>query len=317
LVFACHDQVFGLSKLNNSPQSRAEMVGLLAQLESEIAGLDLPFHAQLTLGGIRGLVANHLGSLEEASLIYRNVVLLWQSRPLILADQRDRYLLTVVNFLNTMYQEQNDAHFQSAIHMVRSGFELKGSMRRFVDIMCGNLELLHLMNAGRYEEAEQVVPRMAVIVKEQPEYLRPAHIITYSYNVAVLLFVSGRFRAMIEWLNRILDFPGQDIRADLRDAAQMLALIAHFELGNHDLLEYLIAAAQRKYNQHKDHFQLPRLVASHLRAAVLATKAQERASAIAQLAERYQSLPPEVAASEHGHSEVGIWLQKRMGAPQP
>ena len=183
-------------------------------------------------------------------------------------------------------------------------------MQRFVRIMSSNLELLHLMNAGRYEEAEQIVPMLKDIVKEEPEFLRPAHIIAYSYNVAVLLFVRGRYRQSVEWLNRILDFPGHDIRVDIRNAAQILALIVHFELGNHDLLEYLLASALRKYSHNKAAFLLGNLVASHLKTAISAPTAKARAAAIPDLRKKYPELPESVAAQELGHQEVGIWLSR-------
>jgi hypothetical protein len=304
-----YDQVFCLTKQKDSSATQQRLAELLAEVQAQLVGVQRSFHAQITWSAIQGLVANQRGALEVASLHNHEAVLAWQARPLILNAHRERYLLTLVNYLNTIYQSHNDSQFQAALRIVRSGQALRGSMQLFVEIMSGNLELLHHMNAGRYEEAEQVVPRMAVIIKEEPEFLRPSQIITYSYNVSVLLFVRGRYRQAVEWLNRVLDFPGQDIRADIRNAAQMLALIVHYELGNNDLLEYLIATAQRKYSQDKGHFQVAGLVAKHLKSAILSPTPQARQAALQRLAAAYHALPPEAAIHELGHAEVGTWLQ--------
>jgi hypothetical protein len=309
LLSAYYDQVFCLTKQNNSSAIQKKLADLQAEVEALLVGVQLSFHARITWSAIQGLVAMQRGALEVASLQNHDAVLTWQARPLILNAHRERYLLTLVNYLNTIYQSQNDSQFQAALRIVRSGQALRGGMQRFVEIMSGNLELLHLMNAGRYEEAEQIVPVMGDIIKEEPEFLRPSQLITYSYNVCVLLFVRGRYRNAVEWLNRILDFPGHDIRIDIRNAAQMLALIVHYELGNDDLLEYLLAAAQRKYSQDKPHFQLASLVATHLKSAILSPTPQARQAALQRLVEAYHALPPEVAARELGHLEVGTWLK--------
>ncbi|MFN8393840.1 MAG: hypothetical protein U0176_04115 [Bacteroidia bacterium] len=310
LVLQHYDRMYSYSQQKHPSAGQTSLFAMLEEIEGQVAGQPLPFNAHLALGAMRAMVATHLGRLEEASVHYREVVLQWQSRPLILAEHRDRYLMTLVNFLNTMYQTQNETQFQEALSIARSGHELRGDMQRFVRIMSSNLELLHLMNAGRYEEAEQIVPMLKDIVKEEPEFLRPAHIIAYSYNVAVLLFVRGRYRQSVEWLNRILDFPGHDIRVDIRNAAQILALIVHFELGNHDLLEYLLASALRKYSHNKAAFLLGNLVASHLKTAISAPTAKARAAAIPDLRKKYPELPESVAAQELGHQEVGIWLSR-------
>jgi hypothetical protein len=308
-----YDRIYSYSQQRKPQESATEVADLLLEMEAKITGHTLPFNAQIALGGIRGMVATHLDNLEEASLHFREVVLLWQSRPKIVAEHRERYLLTVANFLNTMYQVQNDAQFQQAIDLARSGHALQDNVQRFVRIMTGNLELLHHMNAGRYEEAERIVPMIGEIIKEEPEFLRPTHIITYSYNVCMLLFVRRRYRESVEWMNRILDFPGADTRIDIRNATQLLSLIVHYELGNDDLLDYLLAAALRKYHQDKPLFPMGSLVASSLRAAIHAANPTLRRQQITQLAARYAALPPDTARLELGYVEVGLWLEAAVG----
>jgi hypothetical protein len=59
-----------------------------------------------------------------------------------------------------------------------------------------------------------------------------------------LYFGSGNNEKAIEYLNKIINWK-VDLRTDLQCYARLLHLIAHFELGNYDLLEYLIKSVYR------------------------------------------------------------------------
>jgi tetratricopeptide (TPR) repeat protein len=64
-------------------------------------------------------------------------------------------------------------------------------------------------------------------------------ILVFYYKIASLYFGSGDFDKSIDYLNKIINWK-VDLRTDLQCYARLLHLIAHYELGNFDLLEYLI-----------------------------------------------------------------------------
>jgi hypothetical protein len=59
-----------------------------------------------------------------------------------------------------------------------------------------------------------------------------------------LYFGSGDYENTIKYLNKIINWK-MDLRTDLQCYARLLHLIAHYELGNDNLLEYLIKSVYR------------------------------------------------------------------------
>ncbi|MCG7859613.1 hypothetical protein MD537_21730, partial [Flavihumibacter sediminis] len=62
--------------------------------------------------------------------------------------------------------------------------------------------------------------------------------------IACLYFGSGDNEKAIDYLQKIINWK-LDLRTDLQCYARLLHLIAHYELGNFDLLEYLVKSVYR------------------------------------------------------------------------
>jgi hypothetical protein len=66
----------------------------------------------------------------------------------------------------------------------------------------------------------------------------------FYYKIASLYFGSGDYGMAIDFLNRIINWK-VDLRTDLQCYARLLHLIALYELGNFQLLEYLTKSVYR------------------------------------------------------------------------
>jgi hypothetical protein len=66
----------------------------------------------------------------------------------------------------------------------------------------------------------------------------------FYYKIACLYFGSGDNERTIDYLNKIIN-QKYTLRTDLQCYARLLHLIAHYELGNYNLLEYLIKSVYR------------------------------------------------------------------------
>jgi len=90
----------------------------------------------------------------------------------------------------------------------------------------------------------RLVPFLEEMLKEYGLYLDTHRVLVFYYKIASLYFGSGNNEKAIDYLNRIINQKG-DLRTDLQCYARLLHLIAHYELGNFDLLEYLIKSVYR------------------------------------------------------------------------
>ncbi|MCC3157412.1 hypothetical protein LJ737_09180 [Hymenobacter sp. 15J16-1T3B] len=119
-----------------------------------------------------------------------------------------------------------------------------------------NLELLlfqyiytHKINAvfleGRFTAGLQLMPELLEkLVLFQPQLDLHRRLVFY-YKIASLYFGSGHFHKAIEYLNRIIQYKDVTLREDIQCFARILNLIAHYEAGEDEMLDYQIRSVYR------------------------------------------------------------------------
>lgn len=101
----------------------------------------------------------------------------------------------------------------------------------------------HFMQ-GSFDEGLQLVPQITAKLKEYSLYLDAHRVLVFYYKIASLYFGSGNYDDTIKYLSKIINWK-VDLRNDLQCYSRLLHLIAHYELGNYNLLEYLIKSVYR------------------------------------------------------------------------
>lgn len=97
---------------------------------------------------------------------------------------------------------------------------------------------------GTFKEGIEMVPYITGKLKEYQLHLDMHRILVFYYKIASLYFGAGDYSNTIEYLNKIINWR-VDLRTDLQCYSRLLNLIAHYEIGNFDLLEYLIKSVYR------------------------------------------------------------------------
>ncbi|HEX4849634.1 MAG TPA: hypothetical protein VFV08_02455 [Puia sp.] len=97
---------------------------------------------------------------------------------------------------------------------------------------------------GTFTEGLALVPFIEGKLKEYELYLDRHRVLVFYYKFASLYFGSGDYENTIKYLNKIINWK-VDLRTDLQCYSRLLHLIAHYELGNYQLLEYLTKSVYR------------------------------------------------------------------------
>jgi hypothetical protein len=97
---------------------------------------------------------------------------------------------------------------------------------------------------GTFSEGLELIPYIEAKLKEYRLYLDRHRVLVFYYKFASLFFGSGDYDQTIHYLNQIINWK-VDLRTDLQCYSRLLHLIAHYELGNYQLLEYLIKSVYR------------------------------------------------------------------------
>lgn len=97
---------------------------------------------------------------------------------------------------------------------------------------------------GRFTDGLKLVPHIEEKLKEYELYLDRHRVLVFYYKIACLYFGSGNNEKAIQYLSKITN-QKTSLRTDLQCYARLLHLIAHYELGNFELLEYLTKSVYR------------------------------------------------------------------------
>ncbi|MGK2863200.1 MAG: tetratricopeptide repeat protein [Chitinophagaceae bacterium] len=97
---------------------------------------------------------------------------------------------------------------------------------------------------GTFNKGLLMVPHLEEMLKDYGLYLDTHRVLIFYYKIACLYFGSGNNEKAIDYLNRIIH-QKSGLRSDLQCYSRLLHLIAHYELGNFELLEYLIKSVYR------------------------------------------------------------------------
>lgn len=97
---------------------------------------------------------------------------------------------------------------------------------------------------GSFEEGVKLVTEIEKGLDEFSLYIDRHRVLVIHYKTALLYFGNGDYEASIDHLQKIINGP-VDIRIDLQCYARLLHLMAHFELGNMELVEPLSRSVYR------------------------------------------------------------------------
>mgnify|MGYP003447958036 FL=1 len=97
---------------------------------------------------------------------------------------------------------------------------------------------------GTFKEGVLLVPYILEKLEEYELFIDEHRIMVFNYKIASMYFGSGDFNACIDYLQKIIN-ENAEVRSDLQSYSRLMHLMAHYELGNYELMEYLTKSVYR------------------------------------------------------------------------
>lgn len=174
---------------------------------------------------------------------------LYYENPLMIGVETGHYIKGMHNLLNAHFDLRNYRGFHATLRL----FETFGRsatanahdnnrIQAFVYIRSAQLNM-HIMQ-GSFGEGLKLIPEIEKEIAHYQLYLDRHRILVFNYKVAMLYFGYGDYGKSIDYLQRIIN-ENVDLRFDLQCYARLLHLLAHYELGNFELVEYLTRSVYR------------------------------------------------------------------------
>jgi hypothetical protein len=174
---------------------------------------------------------------------------LFEKEPFMTAIETSHYIKGMHNLLGAHFDLLNVQKFTETLKQFEDFSEsaivtgnVNNRIQTFVYLYISKLNK-HFID-GTFTEGLSLVPYIEDKLKEYWIYLDRHRILVFYYKIACLYFGSGDYSRTIDYLNKIINWK-VDLRTDLQCYSRLLHLIAHYELGNFDLMEYLIKSVYR------------------------------------------------------------------------
>jgi hypothetical protein len=174
---------------------------------------------------------------------------LFHREPKMIAIETGHYIKGMHNLVSAHFDLQNHDKFEedlrifedfSTTDIIRSNEN--NTIQTFIYLYTAKINR-HFMQ-GTFDEGLELVPEISEKLKEYAPYLDTHRVLVFYYKIASLYFGSGDYDNTVIYLSRIINWK-VNLRNDLQCYARLLHLIAHYELGNYNLLEYLIKSVYR------------------------------------------------------------------------
>lgn len=160
-----------------------------------------------------------------------------------------QYVKGLHNLSTAHFVLSNYKKFEEVLHLFESFVASKAGQKdantqiqTFIYLQIALLNK-HFMQ-GTFTKGLSLVPYIEEKIEEYKLHIDIHRVLIFYYKIACLYFGSGDNEKAIDYLNLIINRK-PDLRTDLHCYSRLLHLIAHFELGNYDLVEYLIKSVYR------------------------------------------------------------------------
>lgn len=174
---------------------------------------------------------------------------LFDGEPEMIRIETAQYIKGVHNLLNAHFDLRNYNKFEDVIKKFDSFAasdlvqqDHNATIQTFIYLSTAKINK-HFID-GSFDDGLKLVPFINEKLQEYSIYLDRHRVLVFYYKIASLYFGSGDYESTIDYLNKIINWK-VDLRNDLQCYARLLHLIAHYELGNYDLIEYLVKSVYR------------------------------------------------------------------------
>lgn len=174
---------------------------------------------------------------------------LFTTQPLMINAETAHYIKGMHNLLNAHFILKNNEKFSLTLkdfkEFAKTGIANQHDNNRiqtFVYVTSASVNQ-HLMQ-GTFEKGILLVPEIEEKLSKYGFYIDRHRILVFNYKIASLYFGNGDYETAIDYLRKIIN-GDIDLRIDLQCYARLLHLLAHYELGNFELIEYLVKSVYR------------------------------------------------------------------------
>jgi tetratricopeptide (TPR) repeat protein len=174
---------------------------------------------------------------------------LFKNEPLMIQVETGHYIKGVHNLLNAHFDLRNYQKFTETLNEFESftssdlvSKNQNNRIQSFIYLTTAEMNQHFLL--GTFEEGHHLVPYIEEKLVEYGNFIDRHRVLVFYYKIANLYFGSGDYSKCIDYLHKIINW-NVDLRNDLQCYARILHLLAHYEMGNFEIIDPLVRSVYR------------------------------------------------------------------------
>lgn len=206
-----------------------------------------------------------LGHFERCHYYAEEWVGLYRESPNMMEEDVDIYMRGLHQLLTTSLYTSNSEVFN------RTQSELEQFHQEYASQFNTNSKILaflfryqakfnRALMEGDYESGIQLIPPVKKQLAQYNDQLDLHKIHILYYKIAALYLCNDQAGAALDYLNLIINLKAGHLREDIQAYARLLFLMAHYDLKNEDIMEYLTTSTGRFLNKIQDKSRLQEVV---------------------------------------------------------
>lgn len=174
---------------------------------------------------------------------------LFKEDPLMVKVETGHFIKGMHSLLNAHFDLRNFKRFETTLkefetYAASPEVTEHDNFRTHASIYVNSARLnLHLMK-GTFKEGLSLIPEIENNLQEYALYVDQHRIMVFNYKIATLYFGIGEYDRCIDYLQEIIN-SNADLRYDLQCYARLMHMLAHYEMGNFEIIESLIKSVFR------------------------------------------------------------------------
>lgn len=201
------------------------------------------FQAKNFFFNIKGLYYFTNKDYENLLIHCKKLVDLLEANPLLMKD--DNYIASLYNLLLVEIELKQYEDALNTIKKLRNIETNSPVMEARIFVTSYDTELNLYLRTGEFEKGIPLVKEIEEGLKKLKEKINKESEVLFSFNISYLYFSLGDYNNSLKWTNEIINDKELTIREDIQCFARILNLLVHYELGNYDLIEYIMKSTRR------------------------------------------------------------------------
>ncbi len=176
-------------------------------------------------------------AIEWTELLCQNPTMM--TRDVDLYMRGYHYVLTAANHIKD--KETHSAYlakFETFRNDAYGKFNTNSQILSFLYVHTGRLD--NIILNGNFNAATSVITKSLNRIRRYKLMLDDHRVMVFYFKFAWIYLAAGKVSKALRYLNKIINNELKKLREDLQNYARILQLICHYELGNFDILQYLL-----------------------------------------------------------------------------